>query len=367
MAEQLTRALILVDDARKPVGIVQDASAVAARLPGADHLTKEGRLKLFGQNYPIAWGGRQVKPDAFLTGMVEVSPDLRNLAIQLQCIDQKGDVEDVFDRAHLIRAETGSTNLVCLGESWRLRGGLGADGELNAVQEALEVREQKKDFPLKDKESPVELAISYDGKDVPLEMKGGKAVIPEPQEKQDVVFTLKRKGTAGGRFGVVLKVNGVNTLYREQFSDDWSCRMWVLKPGCDPLIIRGYQTDQGTADKFKVLSRAGSKKEEINYGKDLGTITLVVFREMQPGEKPEPADAGTAVQRGILPSQPPANVSALRYQLHNSLNPGIRGMIPKEGAGKVSSLTQQVPFDAARTPVMTAVITYYHRQQPGTR
>lgn len=372
VAQHLSIALILADDARQSVDIIRDASAVAALLPGANHLTREGRLKLFGQSYPLAWGDRKVKPDAFLTGVVEVSQNLHELTLRLKCIDQTGGVEDVFDRDHLIHAETQSADLVCLGESYILRTGLNKDGEFKvvpadqAVQDALEVRQQKKDFPLMAKDAPVELQIYYDGKKVPYEIRDGKAFIPEPQEKQDVVFRLKRTPSARGRLGVVLKVNGVNTLYKEELSDDWSCRMWVLEPDSGPLTIRGYQTDEGTADKFKVLSRPASKKEEINYGKDLGTITLVVFREIQAGEKAEPAGGETgrrvAVQRGMLPAEPPKNLSALRYQLRHSLNPGIRGIIPREGGGKIQSVTRTVPFDAATQPIMTAVITYYHRQ-----
>jgi len=54
LADRLEIALILADELRAPLGIIHDASAVAATLPAANHLKPEGRRALFGAMYPLA-------------------------------------------------------------------------------------------------------------------------------------------------------------------------------------------------------------------------------------------------------------------------------------------------------------------------
>ena len=56
LANRLEIALLLANDPKTPLGIITNASAVAQRTPGASHLTKDGRLKLFGARYPLAPG-----------------------------------------------------------------------------------------------------------------------------------------------------------------------------------------------------------------------------------------------------------------------------------------------------------------------
>ena len=89
LADRLEIALILANpaDEKQQVGIIHNASAVAARLPGANHLTREGRRVLFQGKYPLAWGRQEVAADAFITGLVELRPDLAEMTVTLQCFD----------------------------------------------------------------------------------------------------------------------------------------------------------------------------------------------------------------------------------------------------------------------------------------
>src|ERR1700674_1608621 len=79
LAGRLEIALVLANDNEVPLGIIRDADGVAATLPGANHLTRPGRQALFRGRYPLAWGEQQVAPDAFLTGVAVVTPDLKQL------------------------------------------------------------------------------------------------------------------------------------------------------------------------------------------------------------------------------------------------------------------------------------------------
>ena len=82
LAERLEMALILKNDARNPLNIIHDASAVAAKTPGADHRTPAGLKKLFAAKYPLAWGRDRVSPDVFLIGAAKVDNKLSDLRSQ---------------------------------------------------------------------------------------------------------------------------------------------------------------------------------------------------------------------------------------------------------------------------------------------
>ncbi len=110
LAEKLELALILANKVQDPIGIVRNASRKAATIPGANHLTAEGRKLLFTQEYPLAWGEAKVTPDAFVTGVAVLSADLRTLTVGTAAFDRSSqeliplgkfdvtpDVEDLID------------------------------------------------------------------------------------------------------------------------------------------------------------------------------------------------------------------------------------------------------------------------------
>ena len=104
LADRLEVALILVNsnDPAKQIGIVKKASAVAAKIPGASHVTADGRAKLFQSEYPLAWGDSSVKPDAFLTGIAQVSADLKQITVGVLAFDASGGaLTKEIGRAHV--------------------------------------------------------------------------------------------------------------------------------------------------------------------------------------------------------------------------------------------------------------------------
>src|SRR5262249_8163509 len=158
--------------------------------------------------------------------------------------------------------------------------------------------------------------VWYDNTRIPFEVKGGRAIVPEPREGQKVSFVLKRKATSKAPYGAVLKVNGENTLYKERLPDE-QCHKWILYDGEGPITVYGYQINEKKAEAFRVLSRAASKQNEIYYGADVGTITLSVFSEKR-GKEPPPslnddAEDLAALHRGAFPSEPPLNLAALKH------------------------------------------------------
>ena len=365
LANRLEIALLLADDPKTPLGIITNASAVAQRTPGASHLTRDGRLKLFGATYPLAWGHEQVEADAFVTGTTQISKDLRTLTVSLFVFTKEDNklapLGDDFTAANR-PGDFGE-----MGESFVLRGGLLDDSvdtdpakekerEEKVIQVAARVKEQEEKYPLQEKAPPVTLTAFYDGKPAAIEYRDGKAFLPEPREGQKVVFGLARDGTKE-RYGIVLKVNGENTLYREKLPDV-QCRRWIMDPGDGPYKIPGFQKDDKTTEEFRVPSAAESKVHEINYGADVGTVTLTVFRERKGKPKPQDiTDEGAAlaaVTKGALPEEKAKNYNALKAQLLEDAN---RGLIV-EGS-PVNNPVQTVKFEPDPIPVMSVTVVYY--------
>ena len=183
LANRLEIALILKDNPRDPLGIIHRASTVAAATPGANHLKSEGRRKLFEPLYPLAWGKKQVKADAFLTGMAQVSSDLRTIQVDLLIFDAKNTHLKLLGESFTAANEP--QKLSEMGESFLLRGVFDDPSrepgtlKTKALQQASRVHRNEARPPLKEGDAPVKLTILYDGKVVPIEYREGRAFVPE--------------------------------------------------------------------------------------------------------------------------------------------------------------------------------------------
>lgn len=375
VARQLEMGLILANDAMDPIGIIDDASDVAAKTPGANHLTKEGRLKLFEARYPLAWGKEQVSPDAFLTGIVGVDAGLKTLTLKLVAFDKATNalvpvLKDKDGRDRDLVALNDPRKLSEMGESFS-RGAFD-DGavdtagrerqEAAAMDKAAQVRQEAAPGPAKDAAAPVRLDVLYDGRAVPVEQRGGTAFLPEPNEGQKVTFRLRR-GTGTAVFACVLKVNGENTLFREK-APDLHCRKWLLYPEDKAgVVVQGFQRDDKTTQQFRVLSKAESKAREIDYGADVGTVTLTVFKDLKgrpPGGDLSEETQGTKVlEKAKVPARKPDNFNALTAQLIEEAN-SSRGLIA-EGNTVDNGITVVKSFTADPTPVMALTLAYYKK------
>lgn len=374
LAEMLELALIVADKEAAPIGIVHDASRTAATIPGASHLSPEGRRKLFEKPYPLAWGDQKVVPDAFIVGVAQIAADRRTMQMGLTTFDREG--KELSD---LVRfpVQLDYDDLLESGESFSLRGVFdkgsiqlaAAERKDKATEEALGQTAGSTPagpHPLSPTgKSPISLEIRYDGRPQPLEFKEGAAFVAEPQEHQQVSFVVRRRGEGRPRLGVVLKVNGENTLYRQKQADA-RCAMWIFEPQLAEFGVTGFQVDGGTAQAFRVLSPQGSKAREIDYGEFVGTIAVTVFPERagspsaapQPTPSPAPGTEDFAIlTRGVFPKETAPNLSALKHRLAES---STRGLIV-EGAAVDRSI-KTTAFNADPVPVMTATIAYYRPQ-----
>ena len=360
VANQLELALVLANRVQQPLGIIRNASAVAATIRGANHLVAEGRPPLFSRRYLLAWGSEEVTPDAFLTGVIFVSDDLRKLAVGILAFDRQHPMERIVE----FDAEVDPFDLIDVGESYLVRGALGDDEQQLAqvVMSANEVRANEQPHPLKDPGAPVELEVRYDDSPVPIEVRGGQAFVREPREGEQVSFVLKRRQSDQARYGLVLKVNGLNTLHKERLPE-LECHKWVLEPDLKEITLVGFQLTDDEVEAFKVLSRAASKGREMDYGADVGTISLAVFREGEVSQPPatdlldDVADDMAVLSRERFPLTIPRNLPALQAQLRND---AVRGLITE---GEVMhGRTRTVSFTPHPIPVMSVTVTYYRPQ-----
>jgi hypothetical protein len=112
-----------------------------------------------------------------------------------------------------------------------------------------------------------------------------------------------------------------------------------------------------------VLSAAESKSREMNYGADVGTISLTVFRQRSSAAPPpDPLEAreekrARVVATAKLPEKK-ESLGAMKAALLAEANEGeTRGLIG-EGEKKASRV-KLVKFDPDPTPVMSITLIYY--------
>jgi hypothetical protein len=367
LARRLEVALVVKNDPKNPVGIIEDASAVAATIPEASHLTREGLDKLFAAEYPLAWSKERVKPNALIVGDGMVSRDLRTLTLGIHLIDVRTHKLQTLDGEVVVRLRP--EHLSEAGESFH-RGAFDdgkadpARREQATVQEAQKVRKGDRPHPALDDSAPFKLEVLYDGKVQPVEVREGQARIPEPAQGQTVVLRYTRRDTSGRVFGVVIKVNGENTLFRQKLPDS-RCRPWLSYPKEEgkPIDLRGFQVSDGMLEEFRVASREESKQREVDYGSDVGTISMTVFPELRD-KKPAPAldfakKDELLIQRSELP--PSKEKPGTFAQLQSSLYAGVdRGLVVDGGKVEASKI-EVIPFQRDPTPVMSLTLHYYRK------
>jgi hypothetical protein len=174
---------------------------------------------------------------------------------------------------------------------------------------------------------------------------------------------MRKRDKTVARYGVVLMINGQNTLFRERIPPI-DCTKWILSEDYPAITVRGYQTREKTAEAFRILSSQESKANTMHYGADVGTISLIVFREVNSlrashSLPDDDAEDLAAVFRSRLPEQQPSNLAALKFQLRSGSGSNVtRGLIV-EGK-RIDAAVRMLTFTPDTTPVMAATVTYYH-------
>lgn len=424
LANRLLVAMILANPDDKLGLLVDPAQALAASgNTKANHTTPEGRRAFFikDQKYPLAWGKAQVSADAFVTGVARLAKDLRSLTLRLSVFDKTGQVIDPFIPEMTVAvnprilAEAGVSYLLTpkhAPELFQATGSRGLPkhlvgqkivdsspategllGYASTATDPLPPRNLPKnlevvaDFKPETKSAstlpddkgtdnpPIQLRILYDGKPV----RSVHRKVKEPKEGTKVAFEVMN--VSNQVYGVVLKVNGENTLFREKF-DYSDCHKWILQPG-EKVLIEGFQEDFVKMTPFEVKSPAESIDEEIHYGPNVGLFQLAAFpgrmvdptsivanqskKEESESVASRPAQMLASISRGSLLSQRdsvPGTLDALKADLlgreqqdsARSTSRGLIGRAKTQGEREVV----KVKFQADTTvPTMLLTIRYY--------
>lgn len=361
MATRLENALLLAqqDDADRPeslIGITRGASAAAGKRDNdAQYDDAAGRAKLFEGTYPLAWGKDEVKVDAFLTGVVQLSKDYTETTVIVRRFDAKNPeprevLKFTVPTSRLMLADMDAKFLV-------------TKRELNSLIDiklpADKVEESVKAVPMKMDQAVVQM-VELDERPTPVmkkadesldqvlefkifygenEVKRGfnnRVATPTPDTK--VKFTMK----SNERIGVVLRVNGVNTAggdTAERDADQYA--MWVLDPG-KLYTIEGFYKDQ-KLQPFKVLAQGEQAAYKLADETKRGKIELFLFRQVQvPANSINIPDMKMV---NIRESPPPQATAALAVaQVMAMMGPRDRTiMVPAEEARNVA--VNQVPFN----------------------
>jgi hypothetical protein len=288
MATRLENALLIKNDKTQPIGIIHDAPRVAwSHKERASYMTPDGCEKLFKYKYPLAWGDAKVEADAFVTGLVQISPNKRTTTVRIEAMDRKS------KKLRLITSFPVRTDRMILTDlcqsfvlnSRRMRTMGPKEQDDEAVGNSADRDQQQGKNQAGDRDRDVELEVVYDGGVIPIQKSEGFEVVQEPAEGQKVVFRLKNNSDE--RRAVVLAVNGENTLYKEPLPDNTAaggCTKWILEPRKSYQLVGFYLEGDKSVEPFRVLSEQESDaEEEQNPHPYLGAILLTVFREGEGG------------------------------------------------------------------------------------
>lgn len=235
------------------------------------------RKKVAARKFDLAVSdSAAVQADIFLTGEARFSPEDRDLEIQIMYFT-KDDPSTLHEFGDPIRIEDLENDLAAMSE-------LGEGYTGSALRTVARREDSRARFAIDDRELefPVQVRILYDGRPQVLEEERGASEeshrrrVAEPREGQEVKIRLKN--TTNERIGVVLMVNGKNTLYDQEGAAD-RCSRWVLEPNKE-YEVAGFYPTLDELRPFLVLSDEESEERYDELGGDefAGLISVYVFK-----------------------------------------------------------------------------------------
>jgi hypothetical protein len=364
MAERI-EALLIVHAGQseaKALGVLRDGGLTASKAKISDwHGSPAERKKLFAQAYPLAWGTKSAKADAFLTGKVELSKDRSKTTLTVEYFDKN---EPGKSKQLAKFTETTSvTVLRDIGHGFVLS--RGAKSELKAMkrtsnenvsrfavrtvnaqqpaqQTGDQTKEQQAEKPQVTQQpvSPkliagVEFQMLVNDKQVAPRQAGSQDgakqwEVESPAMGSKVAFRLKN--TTDKWLGVALRLNGYNTI-NERTGDVATSQKWAIPPGKSYRIEGFYEhpapQDGGQMFKpFKIL--VGQEAQQYTgqqMGDKKGLIEIDVFEQ-------GPEAAGDEAEMFVTPrGLPPSALKSERATFQ-----GLRSALLKNARLKTTTV-----------------------------
>lgn len=400
----------------QPLNLIRNASAAIASIGDIDTRKEGGRKSLFGRQYDLAWGNSKISPDGFLTGLAIIDPSRTSIhyvvllftkdnpkyrvfqpsskSFQEFRLDKMppGALQTVAMRSNLLTEIGDNFRSLKFGKFQQFDPTTGKKTDQAPVQLPNSQNGQSTTPPPSPKandlelpEPPVTLEILQSKTKFPggnleaflnqtefdtlnLAFEGGKAFIKGLKEDHPMRIRLKRD-TSESRYGVVLRVNGINTLGMGRGADA-QARLWVMDANTPTLTLSGYQIEGNQANPFLITPdvKAAALSKELNLGDDTGTITLTVFKE-KDANTPKTVPDNLALQRkekaienGELPNpkeaQSATNPGALVSTILKERN-RAPGLITANKESTLVAPIRIVTFERDATPILHATIRYF--------
>jgi hypothetical protein len=278
MAQRLENALIVENDADRPITVLRDPSQTAhSKDRKATYMTPAGLQKLFEVDYLPAWGTRRVKADALLMGVVEIPDRLTQkkatVTIEVAYRNKPADRHKLLS----FEFDLDRSTVADMGESYFITR-KGSGDRTYLVLKSADDQNQTGATPVLDL---IEFTIYYDGNPVGLDADPDfdrelRTSQPPSPETREVYFRFKNK--TDKRLAVVVLVNDVNTLHEEPILDNpTEYTKWILPADGKEYQINGfYDTNGQTVGKFTLLSPDDPAAEQFA---EAGRIKIHVFEE----------------------------------------------------------------------------------------
>ncbi len=355
-------------DEARAIGVIHDAARTAApRKVGKWFEDTKERSKLFSiSDYPLAWGNRKVKADAFLTGVVKLPADLEKTTVVIQAFTAKEPAK--LQTVAQFTVDTDRGILRDLGESFVVsrRGLAGKNAtalDKQAVRKVLRKRGPDDDPATPVNTNPntpaagpsnlggIEVKVLFDGQEqqpTPESAGSGQWQLPNRAESgKPVVISLKNNSDKDR--GVTLKINGNNTITAEGAEPT---AKWVIKPG-KQYDIKGFYNGKDV-QLFKVLPLDESLAKQPELGDKYGLIEVDVYDSNGEGEPYEFTTRGLARSkyirsRGTLSSLQDALLQSARLK---------REVRTTKVDGKVMKRELIVPDEAAIQAAMLKQVDF---------
>lgn len=351
LAARVEHLLIIHNDSTD-LGVLLDPNTQAATKKIGnwfDLLTE--RKSLFDLDYRLAWAETLTKPDAFLTGIVRCSDDLKKTTVVLELFKASEPqtfhsvAEFTVDTDRLILSELGYSFDVEKKEPVEKCVPLAVELDRLAVND---VRERERALvapePVKPQDSitvgGVVVTMKISGGVVPVRPLAGSTSwqVTSPEVGKPVVFTLKN--TTDSRRGVVLKLNGVSTIF-EQVEDHAQCRKWVIKSGVE-ITIKGYYLESKQFAPFKILVGDEAKAAADQFKDKAGRIEIAVFAEQHEDDHSE------------LAMSLPRRISPARSDLIRKDLPTLQEALLKSANLKRTTVTEAVNGVGVKREIIVA-------------
>ena len=381
LAEKLETALVWASPKsnkglKQSFGVIKNASQIAADI-GLNHLEKsKARGKFFEVNRPLYWQNEnsevEAKADAIVFGFASLSGDLSEIKIELSAFSKIQPEVEIQSKSFTAKLEL--SDLLDGGMSFSSRG----QGQPQVVKfhrpslHPLEAGPLKLDVYYGDvvgtsadvrwDKQPQKMTQIVDPDSKVCEM-----MIPEPKVGRRMRLVVRRRDDSDQtkRYGVVLKVNGANSLYSQTLPNE-RCAAWVLEPNKKQFSISGFQTKIGADGKRQPFtSFGGQHADEIKrfYGSDTGLISMTVFKELSKEQLKIALDDSKevlhSIERSIAPKEAMANRSSLTAKYRSQLFPSDpRGIISK-GKEELGKTMDPVSFRRDPTPVLSGSLRYF--------